>query len=266
MTFVGICKLCLLEKDLQDSHLIGRAIYRLIREEAGEDPIVMTPQVVLQTSLQVSEYVFCKECEERFSKGGERYVTGLVYRKHKFPLLDKIKLALYKVEKTHVEVSAEKIGIDTDKLAYYAVSVVWRAGVHIWKTIGQQTTSVVLSPENLESMRKYLLGEAPLPDNVGVVVSVCTDRLSQLQVLFPTMLVAPTNYQDYWFLVRGIRFNVMVGLGGAKVDFSKICCVRSPGRKLFVMDMEGITLESVKHFAGNAKVAQNVRRGKKKRT
>ena len=33
MTIVGKCKLCLLEKELQDSHLIGRAIYRIIREE-----------------------------------------------------------------------------------------------------------------------------------------------------------------------------------------------------------------------------------------
>ena len=89
-----------------------------------------------------------------------------------------------------------------------------------------------LSPENLESMREYLLGETPLPDNVGVVVTVCTDRLSQLQVLFPTMSCEPTNYQDYWFLVLGLRFNVMVGLARAKVDFSRVCCVRSSGRSL----------------------------------
>ena len=121
----------------------------------------MTPEIVLQTSLQVSDYVFCNNCEDRFSKGGEKYVTALVYRKDRFPLLEKIKLALYKVEATHLEVSAEKIGIDTDKLAYYAVSVVWRAGVHVWKTIGQQTTSVVLPEADLENMRKYLPGEAP---------------------------------------------------------------------------------------------------------
>jgi hypothetical protein len=63
--------------------------------------------------------------------------------------------------------------------------------------------------------------------------------------------------------VLGLRFNVMVGLAGAKVDFSQVCCVRSSGRKIFVMDMENITLEALKHFLPNAKVAQNVRRGKK---
>jgi hypothetical protein len=260
MPVVGICKLCLLENELQDSHLVGRAIYRLIREEEGEDPIVMTPKIVLQTSQQVSDYLFCKHCEDRFSNGGEKYVTGLVWRKDKFPLLDKIKLALYKVELRHLEVSGENIGIDTNKLAYYAVSVVWRAAVHVWKTIGQQATSVILPAADLEKMRKYLLGEGPLPDNVGVVVTVCTDQASQMQVLFPTMLADPTTYQDYWFLVRGLRFNVMVGLAEAKVDFTKVCCVRSAGRKIFAANMEKMTLEAVRHFHTTAKVAQNVRR------
>ena len=70
MAVVGTCKLCLQEKELQDSHLIGRGIYRLIRREQGEDPIVMTPEIVLQTSRQVSDYVFCKDCEQKFSEGG----------------------------------------------------------------------------------------------------------------------------------------------------------------------------------------------------
>ena len=78
------------------------------------------------------------------------------------------------------------------------------------------------------------------------------------------MLANPTTYQDYWFLVRGLRFNVMVGLAGAKVDFSKVCCVRSSGRKIFVSDMESITREAVRHFHTDTKVAENVRRGRKR--
>jgi len=261
---VGICKLCLEEKELQYSHLIGRAIYRHIREDEGEDPIVMTPGIVLQTSQQVSDYVFCKDCEDRFNKGGEQYITGLVWRRNKFPLLDKIKLSLYKVERNYTEVSGERIGIDTDRLAYYAVSVVWRAGVHIWKTVGQQTTSIVLPGADLENMRKYLLGETPLPGNVGVVVTVCTDQASQMQCLFPTMLTQPTTYSDYWFLVRGLRFNVMAGIGEANADFSNVCCVRSSGRKIFVTNMEKITIEAVRHFHTTAKVAKNVRFRRKK--
>jgi hypothetical protein len=224
----------------------------------------MTPAIVLHTSLQVSDYVFCKDCEARFDKGGEQYVTGLVWRRDEFPLLDKIKLSWYKVERNYAEVSGERIGIDTGKLAYYAVSVVWRAGAHIWKTIGKQTTSIVIPAADLENMRKYLLGEVPLPENVGVVVTVCTDRASQMQCLSPTMLVQPTTYHDYWFLVRGLRLNVMAGIGEAKADFNEVCCVRSSGRKIFVTNMEKITVEAVSHFHTTAKVAKNVRSHRKK--
>ena len=65
-----------------------------------------------------------------------------------------------KRERTHIVVSGERIGIDADKVAYYALSVVWRAAVHRWKTIGQQTTSVVLGSEE-ENIRKYLIGGGP---------------------------------------------------------------------------------------------------------
>lgn len=66
----GMCKLRQKNAKLQKSHLIGRAVYKLIREDEGEDPIVMTTSVVMQTSRQVRDYVLCAECEDRFSKGG----------------------------------------------------------------------------------------------------------------------------------------------------------------------------------------------------
>lgn len=126
-----------------------------------------------------------------------------MWRRHKYPLLDRTKLSLYKVDGKYAIVPSKRIGIDTDKLSYHAVSFVWRAAVHVWKTIVLQTTSVTLSPGDIENIRKYLLGEGPFPENVGVVVTVCTDLASQVHCLFPTMLETPTTYQDYWFLVRG---------------------------------------------------------------
>ncbi|MGA2905229.1 MAG: hypothetical protein ABSD98_15475 [Candidatus Korobacteraceae bacterium] len=255
---VGKCELCLEKRELQDSHLIGRAIYRHIREDEGEDPIVMTPDVVLQTSRQVSDYVFCKECEDRFNRGGEHDVTGLVWRRARFPFLDRINLSLYRREGNHAVVSGERIGIDTDKLAYYAVSVVWRAAVHVWRTIGQQTTSVFLAPDQQENLRRYLVGESPLPENASVVVTVCADFASQTHCLYPTMLANPGTYQDFWLLVRGLRFNVMVA-DAPDARLRNLCCVCSPGRKIFVANMERETVEAVRHFHTNAKVARNIR-------
>jgi len=49
----------------------------------------------------------------------------------------------------HVKVS--------EKLAFYALSMFWRAAVYAWKTINQQTTSIRLRPKDEEAIRKYLL-------------------------------------------------------------------------------------------------------------
>jgi len=127
---VGICKLCLKEKELQDSHLLGRAVYKVIREE-GEDPVVMTPDLIVSTSRQVRAHLLCSDCEQRFSKNGEQYFSSVMARKDKFVLLDLLQ-AVEPIEKQtdHVVYSGLGARIDTNKLAYYALSVLWRSGVH----------------------------------------------------------------------------------------------------------------------------------------
>lgn len=255
----GICKLCRKDAELQRSHLIGRAIYKLCREDDGEDPIVMTTEVVIKTSHQIRDYVLCASCEDRFNKGGEQYVTSLVWRRRNgFPLLDRLRLALpMQREPDHHVFSGGQVGIDTDKLAYYALSVVWRSGIHQWKAIGNQTTPVVLAAEEEESIRKYLLGETELPGNIGVVVSVCTDVASQVLVLPPTMLGNTQSYLIYRLLVRGIDFNVLVATA-PNPQFVEVCCVRSPAKRIFLSDRTEISLNEVKHFHEASKLARNV--------
>ena len=51
----GTCALCMQMKDLQDSHLLPRAFYKLARSagEKNPNPIVVTPIVAMKTSKQV---------------------------------------------------------------------------------------------------------------------------------------------------------------------------------------------------------------------
>ena len=74
----GICKLCLQKKELQDSHLIGRAVYRLFRKDEGEDPIVMMPDVVLQTWLQSAPSYRATRCWDEHAHASA--VASLGYR------------------------------------------------------------------------------------------------------------------------------------------------------------------------------------------
>lgn len=56
-----------------------------------------------------------------------------------FPLLDRMNLALpFKTEEKHVIYSGEAMGIDTESLAYYVLSVLWKGSVHEWTTLNEQ--------------------------------------------------------------------------------------------------------------------------------
>ena len=225
----GICRLCLQTKELQDSHLLGRAVYKLCRQEG--DPIVMTPDLVLSTSRQVRDYLFCWECEQRFSREGEHYVSRMVCRKASFELLDLLQQTV-PIERgnTYDAFSGARAGVDTQRLAYYALSVLWRAAIHSWQTVADQTTTVTLDTHS-EEIRKYLLGETTFPSDVAVVVTVCRDMGSQGLVFTPSRVVDDARYRKYSMLVRGVYFRTILGVGS---EFHQVCCYHSPSRALFV--------------------------------
>ena len=87
----GVCKLCHQTAALQQSHLIGRALYRLCRGDGSgnQDPLTFTATEHKKSSYQVKDYLLCHSCEQRFSRDGENYVTRLVTKRDDtFPLLD----------------------------------------------------------------------------------------------------------------------------------------------------------------------------------
>jgi hypothetical protein len=79
----GQCKLCLRQNvDLQRSHFLGKALYRLNRE-AGQ-PIIGTPELIAPTDRQLRAYLLCWDCEQRFGSEGEGVAMRLVQRKNSF--------------------------------------------------------------------------------------------------------------------------------------------------------------------------------------
>src|SRR2546425_7684790 len=83
---VDKCRLCLLSKDLQDSHFLSKALYKIARKRGGS--VVKTPELFIEISNQVHDYLLCRDCEQLFSKNGEDYVMPLVKQDERdFPLL-----------------------------------------------------------------------------------------------------------------------------------------------------------------------------------
>ncbi|MGB7583448.1 MAG: hypothetical protein WBM11_01290 [Terriglobales bacterium] len=254
----GRCALCLKEERLQDSHFISKALYRITRRRGG--PVVMTPELFIAISDQLRDYLLCSTCEQLFSKNGEDYVVPLVKQDgNSFPLLEKLtgSTPFGKGVNGSAVFSGPAIGIDTEKLAYYALSMFWRASVHIWKTLNQQTTSISLGAYE-EPVRRFLHGESGFPDGVVIQVTVCTDGISQDHVFAPTTW-SNDMYTGYEMNVFGICFTMVVGVQLGARDFD-LCCVNSKNKVIFLADRESTAAPLYRELRANAKIGRNLKK------
>ncbi len=258
----GICKLCLRKKYLQDSHLLPSAVWRLLREPGHklQHPILMTEKVAVTTSKQIHDYVLCSDCEGRFNKHGETYTIRQMCGKAGFRLLERLRVSPPVDFRVGTRAySGLAIGIDTEKLAYFALSVVWRAGVHKWRNLySDQPVYSINIGTFLEPMRRYLLGISPFPANVAVNVIVATDDQSQHSAYTPS-LAAGTPCTTFGFLTCGIHFGVFMGNPLPPV-YRKICCYNSPRRLIFDKNLKGQTTRAFNRLYSTTRVSDKLRR------
>lgn len=208
---------------------------------------MMTSRRAVPTSMQVKDFLLCADCEERFSKY-ERWAAGQVYDGRDFPLLLRLTLALPFLKTPRLRgVSGVAAGIDTDKLAYFGLSILWRGAAHKWKMPGGQTTSINLGSYE-DRIRTFLLGETGLPGDIIVVATACTDWLSQ-GTFYTPCLVRGNPFTAYAFLARGISFTVLVG-SDLPASMQELCCVASSRKPVFAADHRAKSVHSFLHLYG----------------
>ena len=174
-----------------------------------------------------------------------RWLAAKAPRKNTFPLLDKLKgaptLATLDTAPDLMVHSGPVVGIDMDKFAYFALSVLWRAAVHQW-TLPDGTLT---SPHDLgvyeEPIRKFLIEETPFPPETSVVVTVCTDLLSREHWITP-MFGMEQGCMTFPFLALGVIFRVWLG---SKIPekIRRACCCSSPDKPIFSTHCDDKTLE-----------------------
>jgi hypothetical protein len=205
----GICKLCLIEKDLQNSHLIPRSFYKKARStgRGNTDPFTRTVHGMWRSSYQVRDYVFCRDCEQRLNDCGESYVSRVVATQSTFPLLTTLESSKNKLVgpewAAYANVNTPQI--DRDKIAYFALSVCWRASVHTWKLENGDNVSINLGKRYNEELRRFLMNETPVPRNASLIVVACTDVHNQNAFFMPAEN-AKTNDKSVGFMARGLMF------------------------------------------------------------
>jgi hypothetical protein len=236
---IGICKLCLEEKPLQESHYIPAALY-----PKNATLEYLTPVASGIVEEHVTFPLLCWDCEQRFSRNGESDVLRYIAAKSKknFPLQERMESAVALEKYSDIELySGLDLGLDMDKFAYFMLSVVWRGAVHSWKKFdGTYTTPLPLGAFT-EPVRQYLLGRSLLLDT-AVIVIVCDDFTSRRH-WFPPAANTEANCLNFRFPALGVFFRVVMGPRLPKC-FRDYCCT-SPRKCIFYGNAEKRTLEAL---------------------
>ncbi|MGR2922394.1 hypothetical protein [Acinetobacter sp. 1125_18A] len=111
----GICKLCDEEKELKNSHVIGRAVFRKALK-GSKYTLRFDPNFkkVVKDQDQWASYMLCGECEHKLNSRYETYALDA--------LRNRIKTVKHKEKNEYFEIQ----GIDQTKLNLYLLSILWR--------------------------------------------------------------------------------------------------------------------------------------------
>jgi hypothetical protein len=192
---------------LQDSHYIPRGMYKRIRDakRTNPNPILISRKLTSSTSRQCTDYVFCADCEQRLNRG-ESWLMKSVAHGRRFPLRDRLDVALPKSVLSEATVyNGGLAGIDTQKLGYFALSMVWRGAIHEWPLpFGERSVQLAIGHMG-ERIRRYLVGVAPFPRDAAVLVHVCDDQVSQGSILEPCQRT--DHGPSFEILTLGVHFS-----------------------------------------------------------
>lgn len=232
----GTCKLCLQQRKLHKSHFIPSAFYKYILSpsEGNPNPVLVGRSVTATTSRQVRDYLLCAECEDLFNKNGEQEIVKWVWNGKQFPLANRLAVAHQHFTFGNALVySGSAIGIDVEKIAYFVLSVIWRAAVHQWDLMFGDRSTLLDLGKTEEPIRQYLHGDADFPDQVAITATACTDRTSM--TFYPPCPATDIPCTAFGFLALGIRFLVYVG-DNIPLAARRTCFMKSDHQLLFQRD------------------------------
>jgi hypothetical protein len=193
--------------ELLESHYMPAALYKAKKLEYG------TRSGTGLVAEDIKSPLLCFDCEQRFDREGESEVLLHIAPKSlkRFPLHEKLRIALPRdSDASSSRFAGYDIGLDMDKFAYFALSVLWRAAVHQWVLFDGNAAPQIALGDFEEPMRLYLLGQAPLPPDTAVIVLVCSDNEARRIWTTPSTHVEAMCL-NFRFLVRGVLFRVMMG-------------------------------------------------------
>jgi hypothetical protein len=147
------------------------------------------------------------------SRGGEAWTIPLLPSVDgPFPLLDRVRAipALYTDDEREVYATLPNPEIDAGKLMHFALGMFWKASVHSWKS-SSDTPHIDLGPYR-EFLRRYLLGEEALPDDVALVVSLDNAPVRLIGFVSPYKADGG-DFEKHLCFVPGMLMALVTGYG-----------------------------------------------------
>jgi hypothetical protein len=235
----GRCRLCGEVDYLCDSHLMPAALYRLLRSKTvnPRDPLAITTRSTFQTSRQVSEYLLCVDCEDKFRRNGEEWVLRHCYREGEGFALRELMLKGQLLGDGPVAKfysTKSNLHIDSGALTFFAASIFWRAAARDWQFLKSVPGNPIALGPYQESLRKYLLGQTSFPHSAAMWVWVSSyDKPSRVVTTPHSGRIL--NCHAHSFDIPGMRFDLF--LGRRLPEFVRLLCVvNDPDRPILVSD------------------------------
>jgi hypothetical protein len=256
----GICKLCLQEKPLVDSHFLPSAAYKA-QYASGysvNEPMVMTSRVILQSSKQITNYAFCADCEDVFNKGGESWVVNKLATIESFPLRDRVNAIAPQIDEPGFKVfSAGTVpSFKIDKLVHFSLGIFWKSAACTWKILGTTVNTIDLGPYK-EPIRQFLLGRESFPKHVGLVTYLDSNR-PPLIAMTPPRRFRNESFHLFGFYINGMECLLCVGRG-FQATHGDFCIASAPSNPIFLMsDVGNNFFDTMKPFTEKSHRARNL--------
>ncbi len=213
-------------------------MYRISRgaPHGNPNPVLVGPDMFVQTSNQVQDHLLCRDCEELFNKHGERWVISHCYREKDktFKLRERLRneVPFISTEGSAGYDTAGIAGIEHSKIIYYSISVFWRAAVHAWRVGRETITPIDLGPYEV-GMKRFLRSEDSLSNNVYLSVWLSDRGLPLIGSTVPTSYHVEGGGIMHPMNIPGIAFLLTVGKTVSD-PVKQTCFIHVPGRPVFV--------------------------------
>jgi hypothetical protein len=256
-----ICPLCLLPKELVISHFIPAAAYKPLYAEnlSVNEPMVMTPRKIFQSSRQITGRNLCSDCEHILNEGGEMWTLDKLATLSTFVLRDIVCTAPLIVNEDDFKVfNCEALPeLKIDKLVHFSAGLFWKSAACTWPMLNGPVNQIDLGPYK-EPLRQFVLGLAPFPRDMCLIIYLDAKK-TPLIAMTPPRKFKSVNFHMFAFYLHGLQCLLCVGKMAPR-EVGDFCVATANGRPIFVIpDVGDKFFDVMKPFTRNSVPSTRIR-------